>query len=121
MEYQTQTCVICGKSYEYNHKSTKGHTKTKCNSCLVNIRRFKFKQKCLAYKGGKCEDCGYDKCSRALTFHHLDPKEKDFSISGNHARRWDSVVAELDKCILLCANCHAEEHEKVENLHSHRF
>lgn len=62
------------------------------------------------YKGGKCSGCGYTKNLAALTFHHLDPKEKDFNISGAHCKSWDSIKIELDKCICLCFNCHIEIH-----------
>jgi transcription elongation factor Elf1 len=78
----------------------------------VAERRRLIKQKAIDYKGGKCEICGYNKCSRALSFHHRNPAEKDFNISlRGHSRSWDRVKAELDKCVLLCANCHME----VEN------
>ena len=49
----------------------------------------------------------------ALHFHHRNPAEKDFSISGAHARSWVSISGELDKCDLVCANCHAEIHERA--------
>jgi hypothetical protein len=114
LEYIKLNCSVCAKEYQYHHKDTKSHTKTKCGSCLVNQRRLVLKQKCVEYKGGKCERCNYNKSLRALTFHHIDPKEKDFSISGNHCRSFESVKKELDKCILLCANCHAEEHERID-------
>lgn len=104
-------CIFCERKYKYSKKS--GHTKKVCNACLVNNRRFTLKIKCLKYKGNKCFLCGYDKCKRALTFHHLDPTQKDFNISGSHSRCWIKIQKELDKCILLCMNCHMEEHEKL--------
>ena len=73
------------------------------------------KHKLVVYKGGKCERCGYDKCEAALQFHHIDPTEKDFSISHiNLGKEFnlEKLYQEVDKCILLCANCHAEEHYK---------
>jgi len=63
------------------------------------------------YKGGKCVRCGYNKNVKALQFHHIDKTTKLFSISSGHCRSWKSQIAEVDKCILLCANCHAEEHD----------
>lgn len=54
--------------------------------------------------------CGYSKCIEALEFHHLDPTEKEFEISDR--RSWEALTAELDKCILLCANCHREYHSE---------
>ena len=69
----------------------------------------------IAYKGGKCERCGYDKSSRALEFHHLNPSEKDFGISKVLTRSIQSLKEEVDKCILLCSNCHAEIHDELFN------
>lgn len=65
----------------------------------------------LDYKGNKCELCGYHKCIDALDFHHLDPSQKDFSISDRDIKLdWEKIKEELDKCILICANCHRELH-----------
>jgi hypothetical protein len=63
--------------------------------------------------GGKCKLCGYSKCYKALQFHHNDPKQKDFTI-GSKMRRLciDKFKKELDKCTLLCANCHSEVHDE---------
>ncbi len=77
--------------------------------------RHRLKQKALAYKGNKCEKCGYDKCARALEFHHLDSTEKEFGISQKgYTRPWGAIQKELDKCLLLCSNCHAEIHDKED-------
>lgn len=84
----------------------------KCRVEAVQKRREKIKELAIKYKGGKCCICGYNKCYRALEFHHLDPNSKDFSIGRNgHTRAWERVKLELDKCILVCANCHRELHE----------
>jgi len=81
---------------------------------VINTRR-KNKEALIAYKGGKCEICGYDKnCHSAYHFHHLDSTVKDFSVS-NRNRSLEKLKKEADKCILLCANCHAEEHDKYWN------
>jgi hypothetical protein len=83
----------------------------------VSKRRVKLRQMARDYKGGKCEICGYDKCSRALSFHHLDPKEKEFGVSDKGlTRSWLKIQNEIDKCILICANCHMEVHEGVTQL-----
>lgn len=80
----------------------------------VQKRRLKVKQMAIEYKGGKCEKCGYNKCVAALEFHHLNPEEKDFGIgSKGYTRGWEKVKEELDKCILVCANCHREIHEEI--------
>lgn len=73
------------------------------------------KKKAVEYKGGECERCGYDKSLAALVFHHRDPKEKDFRISEKN-RKWEQVEIELDKCDLLCSNCHHEEHERIAEI-----
>ena len=88
----------------------------------VSERRRAVKQKAVAYKGGKCEKCGYSKSIRSLVFHHLNPDEKDFGIASSNSTKWDIVKSELDKCIMLCANCHGEVHDeidKVNNEHSY--
>ena len=91
--------------------------KRKTNSENVSEWRKNIKKKAVEYKGGKCQECGYDKCIRALKFHHLNPNEKDFNISGQrNIRKWDKIKEELDKCILVCGNCHDEIHEKLDNL-----
>jgi ActR/RegA family two-component response regulator len=77
---------------------------------MVNTRRFAIKKRAIEYKGGKCSICGYDKCKQALEFHHRDDTEKEFNISGLHSIRWERIQRELDKCDLLCANCHREVH-----------
>ena len=77
----------------------------------VMKRRWKIKELSVEYKGGKCNCCGYSKCSGALEFHHLDPNKKDFSIAAKgHCTAWEKVVKELDKCVMVCANCHREIH-----------
>lgn len=74
--------------------------------------RHKLKEMSVIYKGGCCEICGYNKCINALEFHHKDPKEKDFSPSGK-SYSWERVKNEIDKCILVCANCHREIHHRI--------
>jgi hypothetical protein len=65
--------------------------------------------------GGKCTKCGYNKCNGALSFHHTDPSKKDFGVSNKGiTRSYKAVLAEAKKCVLLCLNCHAEEHEKLD-------
>lgn len=98
-----RTCAVCGR-VDYPNKGTR------CNSCLSNHKRHKRKQELVTLFGGKCQRCGYDKSYQALDFHHLIETDKQFSISGNHCRKWATVVEEARKCILLCANCHREEH-----------
>jgi hypothetical protein len=68
----------------------------------------------IAAKGARCEICGYDRCMEALEFHHLNESDKDFGLSEKgYARSWKRVEKELEKCVLLCANCHREIHAEV--------
>ena len=67
------------------------------------------------YKGGRCQLCGYNRCPEALEFHHLETSGKDFGISDKgYTRSWKKIKEELDKCILLCANCHREVHTGLQ-------
>lgn len=63
-------------------------------------------------KGAKCEHCGYNRNYAALEFHHPDPLKKDFQLDIRilSNRRWDTILVEAEKCLLLCSNCHAEIH-----------
>ena len=75
----------------------------------VSKRRKKIKAMAIEYKGGSCQACGYRKYNGALELHHLNKAEKSFGIGDKgYTRSWEKVKAELDKCILLCANCHRE-------------
>ena len=78
----------------------------------VQKRRKLIKQMALDYKGRKCEICGYSRCVDALEFHHIGRTKKDFGISEKgYTRSWGKVKEEIDKCLLLCANCHREAHK----------
>jgi 5-methylcytosine-specific restriction endonuclease McrA len=80
----------------------------------VAKRRRTVREKIVLYKGGKCTICGYDKCTNALDLHHVNASQKDFGISsGGLTRAWSKVVAEADKCVLVCANCHREIHAGI--------
>lgn len=84
-----------------------------CDNITTVERQILRKQEFVRLKGGKCQKCGYDKCKGALAFHHTDPSKKEFRISKMHSL--EKMLPELDKCILLCANCHHEEHTAPEN------
>ena len=107
----TKDCKIHGPASPA-YKDTGRIRCKKCNVEAVTERRRKLKRMALDYMGGCCQACGYKKSVSALQFHHLDPEEKDFGISGKGTTRsWEKIKVELDKCVLLCANCHAEVHE----------
>ncbi len=81
----------------------------KCASSWVIKNRQKKKALLVAKFGGKCIVCGYKKYAGALDFHHTDPKNKSFALSVKGlSYSWDSLVAEAQKCVLVCKNCHTE-------------
>ena len=71
--------------------------------------RRRTKRKLVEEAGGRCALCGYSRCMAALQFHHLDPSQKEFSLSVRGiTRSIEKLRAEAAKCVLLCSNCHAE-------------
>jgi len=63
------------------------------------------------YLGGECGGCGRSGPAALFDFHHWDAAEKEFGVSDDGIpRRWERIVAELAKCVMLCANCHREVH-----------
>ena len=76
--------------------------------------RYQIKQDIKTKAGGRCCICGYSRCFDALEFHHKDRKTKEFDISDAVWTRIkhhpEELQKELDKCLLLCANCHRELH-----------
>jgi hypothetical protein len=102
-------CELCGRRYVHDFR--RGHTRRFCNSCRSNrlgVDRLELKRRMVEYKGAACQLCGYDGCLPALDFHHLDPAKKSFRLAGAHTRSWASLKEELDKCLLVCSNCHIE-------------
>jgi transposase len=92
----------------------------RCKRCRmehVSRRRRKVKLILVAEAGGRCAVCGYDRCTAALHFHHVDPSAKRFHLSMQGVTRSLAVArAEMEKCVLLCANCHAEVESGITSL-----
>jgi hypothetical protein len=109
-------CKKHGDIVHFLEKSTKAWRCTVCRKEAVQRRRYKLKIMAVEYKGGKCSSCGYNKCISALDFHHLYDKKFSISMNGKICS-WETLRVELDKCILLCANCHRELHHStfIEN------
>lgn len=83
-----------------------------CKTCfneLATMRLRAVKQQAVDYKGGKCMVCGYARCIAALEFYHVSKDGKDFNIS-HKCLSFEKLMTELDKCILVCSNCHREIH-----------
>ena len=94
------------------HILTSGGQRYRCRRCrvdAVSARRRRVKLALVQAAGGACRLCGYHRYAGALQFHHVDPAEKAFAIADRGvARSLDRALAEARKCVLLCANCHAE-------------
>lgn len=84
-----------------------------------HITDYNRRRKSLILKGfgNKCQICGYNKCNTALEFHHINPKEKDITLSRS-IYSWERTKNELKKCICVCANCHREIHEGLIDIDS---
>ena len=105
-----------GHSFETVKKyvTTINKKKVSKSEAVIDWRR-RTKIKLVEYKGGKCQICDYNKSINALQFHHLNPSEKDFTISGK-SLSFERLKNEVDKCILVCSNCHSEIHEGIVSL-----
>ena len=118
----TKECLLCGNKFE---TIPNGHTRKYCFDCVpqyklgdkeahrkaMQAKHRAIKKYLVEYKGGKCEKCGYNKCLTALSFHHTE-NNKEFGIAGTF-HSLEDYKKEVDKCRLLCANCHMEEHEQL--------
>ncbi len=103
-------CSGCG---EVDSSKFYGHKKTCCKSCHNKYTKELARKKKLLgidYLGGKCSSCGFIGHPSVFDFHHTNPKEKDKNFTSMKNWSFDKIKKELDKCILLCANCHRLEH-----------
>ena len=109
-----KVCPICKSA------TVSGNNKI-CGSCLRIYQRIYRKKKAIEYLGGKCAKCGRTDLP-TLTFHHVDPSLKNYNISEwvvgktGYNMSWETVKRELDKCIVLCYNCHKYEHDHGQTL-----
>jgi len=82
----------------------------------VTKRRRKIKLLAIEYKGGKCVVCGYNKYVGALDLHHIKGVKKFTIGNDGYTHSWADIKKELDKCLLLCSNCHREIHGRLISL-----
>lgn len=111
-KFSVGTATVVKYTKNKRVKLTKEERRLK-NIIAVQKRRRKLKKMAVEYKGGCCQECGYHKYISVLEFHHRDPNEKDFGIS-TKTNSWEIIKNELDKCDMLCANCHRELHEELD-------
>jgi len=112
-------CIACekvlkGRQTKFCSRVCKNsHNNVQYQSYVAQQRRGRERKlKLIALKGASCILCGYNKNHAALEFHHEIPSEKSFQLDLRSLsnRKWEYVLQEAEKCILLCANCHAETH-----------
>jgi transposase len=109
----TMTCVRHGEA-EFILEGRGYYRCKQCRTEQVVRHRRKLKAILVEEAGGRCVLCGYDRNIRALEFHHVDPRDKRFTLSANGVTlSLDALQAEARKCVLLCSNCHAEVEDGV--------
>ncbi|RYD82905.1 MAG: hypothetical protein EOP84_08720 [Verrucomicrobiaceae bacterium] len=107
-------CKTCG---ERRPEEFYGHRKGTCKKCFIAedvVIGIAKKKQAIEYMGGKCFSCGYDKYYGALHFHHVNPADKE-DWGSFRCWGWTRIKREIDKCILVCAVCHAEIHGGIQD------
>ena len=117
IDLSRKVCLKCGKEFTVK---TSGYSRVYCYDCIpdngspksgAEMRKI-IKRWTIEEKGGKCQLCGYNCCDDALDLHHINPRQKEFSISDRNLKytNWPSIRQEIEKGILVCSNCHREIH-----------
>ena len=105
--YYCKTCGCTDSTMFYPNQ------KYRCKKC-VNQRTIEVGRetavKIRTYYGNKCLICGYNKYQCSLDLHHIDPNTKDINYSNIRYWKWERILKELEKCILVCRNCHQAIH-----------
>lgn len=113
-----RNCVVCKELLPLSSKAKK-YCSALCKSAAFDhsygwqqARGLKRKRALVEMKGAGCLYCGYSKNLAGLVFHHRDETSKEFSLDVRtlSVRSILSIELEVEKCDLLCANCHAEHH-----------
>jgi hypothetical protein len=110
------SCRQCGRETVQKTANAKTFCSRPCKNKYAGVKHGrKMKAQAVAYKGGKCQRCGYHRCFDVLHFHHRNPSQKTLSLNKAHlaSTMWEKIKHELDKCDLLCANCHGEVHAEL--------
>lgn len=114
LSYGCKACEVARKKHRYR---TDPKVKERDTVGAVERRR-RNKLSCIEYKGSKCQTCGFTLITEegksnagAFQFHHRNPAEKEFTITERQYASLETLKPELDKCDLLCANCHAVFHD----------
>lgn len=106
-----ESCDLCSKSLDYKT----WRNRKRCNSCQVKIHRIVTKIKAINLLGGKCTECGWKPKTiyevSAIEFHHVN-SDKDFEIGRVLNKKWETILPEILKCVLLCSKCHRIHHSR---------
>jgi excisionase family DNA binding protein len=117
---ESETRFECRRHGVTRHVAVVSESRLRCAKCrseAVSRRRRKVKEILVGEAGGRCKLCGYGRHSAALQFHHIDPSTKSFGLGVRGITRSIATLREeAAKCILLCANCHAEVEAGVAEL-----
>lgn len=84
-----------------------------CNRETTNKKKHAIKDFAIMYKGGKCSVCDVKYTRNNYAFHHTEPEHKDFSVGDRNGISIPELTRELDKCVLVCHNCHSEVHHEL--------
>ena len=111
---KTRICTICNIKYTIKnfYNNGKNRTHSTCKKCFIKdiqMNKIEKKKKAVEYLGGKCKHCGIDNII-VLEFHHLNKLKKEATWNTIKRWKWERLIIELNKCIILCANCHKIEH-----------
>jgi transposase len=116
VQEMTLRCASHGLT-TFRRKRTGGYRCARCGTEAVSRRRRRVKRILVEEAGGACRLCGYSRCMAALEFHHVARDDKRFSLSHRGVTRSiERAREEASKCVLLCANCHAEVEAGVARL-----
>ena len=108
----SSACSLCRRKqskerYDLQMKDPKHRAKI---AERMKKRNNSAKEQAVAYKGGSCMDCGITYPIAVYDFHHIDPAEKEAALRDILRKGFEAAKPELDKCVLLCSNCHRLRH-----------
>jgi hypothetical protein len=106
-----RTCQVCGLEQGLDQFRHNDRTCKSCRAKQKRDRKQRYKQQLKDYKKSLCcSKCGIND-HRVLEFHHKDPVTKEATVASLiKDRSFKSVLKEIEKCVVLCANCHRIEH-----------
>lgn len=118
----------CAQGHEPNWRVTTSHRgdgyvvrQRICRTCEQAYTRRRYREraeKLREFKDRPCADCGGEFPAPCMHFHHTEG-DKEFNVGSFGGRSWKSVLAEIEKCVVICANCHAIRHHASEGVMPH--